>query len=395
MGALIAARSLKARSEGLDELIVRQLHLEAGQPNLREWDAMVQKIKRPKHEISVALVGKYAGLKECYKSLGEALVHGGIDHETKVNVSWIESEDVERQGTERILREADGILIPGGFGTRGVEGKIQTIKYAREREVPFLGLCLGMQCATIEFARNVLKLDKAHSTEFDPATPQPVICLLDEQRKVSRKGGTMRLGAQPCQLTMGSRAQQLYGAFVVIALGSSMCGFMPLNVSLIYWFERKRARALSTLGLGLAVGGTIVLGQALRCLHPPAGAVALLGVLLAARPGFVLMPVLAGAGGRVSSDPAACTWGAGGGRVVAQGTPEQVARCKKSYTGQALADYFTRHHAVASPAILVVGEVAAAARLAWGTYSMVAVLIGQRVIGAKDFFAKVKAKIGL
>src|SRR5512134_1362396 len=128
---------------------------------------MVQKIKHPKHEVSIALVGKYAGLKECYKSLSEALVHGGIDHETKVNISWIESEDVERQGTERILREADGILIPGGFGTRGIEGKILTITYARERQIPFLGLCLGMQCATIEFARNVAGLAGANSAEFD------------------------------------------------------------------------------------------------------------------------------------------------------------------------------------------------------------------------------------
>jgi CTP synthase len=199
------------RKEGLDELIIRQLHLEAGQPNLREWDAMVQKIKRPKHEISVALVGKYAGLKECYKSLGEALVHGGIDHETKVNVSWIESEDVERQGTERILREADGILIPGGFGARGIEGKIATIRYARERQVPFLGLCLGMQCATIEFARHVAGLAEANSSEFDESTTHPVIHLMPDQHGVSQKGGTMRLGAYQCRLGEGTLAQKMYG----------------------------------------------------------------------------------------------------------------------------------------------------------------------------------------
>lgn len=199
------------RKEGLDELIVRQLHIETGPPNLREWDAMVQKIKHPKHEISVALVGKYAGLKECYKSLAEALVHGGIDHETKVNITWIESEDVERQGTERILREADGILIPGGFGTRGVEGKILTIKYAREREVPFLGLCLGMQCATIEFARNVAGLAGANSSEFDGQSPHPVIHLMSEQQSVSDKGGTMRLGSYLCKLGEGTLAQKMYG----------------------------------------------------------------------------------------------------------------------------------------------------------------------------------------
>ena len=182
------------RKEGLDELIVRLLQLETGPPNLREWDAMVQKIKHPKHEVSVALVGKYAGLKECYKSLAESLVHGGIDHETRVNIQWIESEEIERQGTERILREVDGILVPGGFGARGIEGKIAAIRYAREHQIPFLGLCLGMQCATIEFARNVAGLADANSAEFDEGSPDPVIHLMSDQQSVSDKGGTMRLG---------------------------------------------------------------------------------------------------------------------------------------------------------------------------------------------------------
>ncbi len=199
------------RKEGLDELIVRLLKLETGPPNLREWDAMVQKIKHPKHEVSIALVGKYAGLKECYKSLAEALVHGGIDHETRVNVNWIESEEVERQGTERILREADGILIPGGFGARGIEGKIVTIQYAREHQIPFLGLCLGMQCATIEFARNVAGLTSANSAEFDEKTPHPVIHLMSDQQSVNDKGGTMRLGAYACKLGEGTLAQKMYG----------------------------------------------------------------------------------------------------------------------------------------------------------------------------------------
>jgi len=199
------------RKEGLDELIVRQLKLETGPPNLREWDAMVQKIKHPKHEVSIALVGKYAGLKECYKSLAEALVHGGIDHETRVNIAWIESEDVERQGTERILRECDGILIPGGFGARGIEGKIITIRYAREHQIPFLGLCLGMQCATIEFARHVAGLAGANSAEFDERSPHPVIHLMSDQQSVNEKGGTMRLGAYTCQLGEGTLAQKMYG----------------------------------------------------------------------------------------------------------------------------------------------------------------------------------------
>ncbi len=199
------------RKEGLDELIVRQLRLATGPPDLRQWDAMVQKIKYPKHEVLVALVGKYVGLKESYKSLAEALVHGGIDHETRVNIRWIESEELERVGAEQMLRDADGILIPGGFGARGIEGKIQTIRYARERGIPFFGLCLGMQCAVIELARNVAGLAGANSAEFDPQTPHPVIDLMADQRSVHDKGGTMRLGAYPCRLLEGSLAHKAYG----------------------------------------------------------------------------------------------------------------------------------------------------------------------------------------
>lgn len=218
-GAVITAKDVETvyevpivfRKEGLDELIVRLLHLDTGPPNLREWDAMVQKIKHPKHEISIALVGKYIGLKESYKSLAEALVHGGIDHETRVNIQWLESEDIGRQGTERLLREADGILIPGGFGLRGIEGKIETIRYARERRIPFLGLCLGMQCAVIEFARHVAGLQGANSSEFDADTPHPVISLMADQQSISDKGGTMRLGTYTCRIEDGSGAHKAYG----------------------------------------------------------------------------------------------------------------------------------------------------------------------------------------
>jgi CTP synthase len=203
------------RKEGLDELIVRLLKLETGPPNLREWDAMVQKIKRPKHDVMIALVGKYIGLKESYKSLAEALVHGGIDHDTRVNIHWLESEDIERLGTEKLLGDADGILIPGGFGVRGIEGKIQTIRYARERGVPFFGLCLGMQCAVIELARNVAGLKEANSSEFDANTPHPVIDLMPDQRGVQEKGGTMRLGAYPCRILEGSLAHKAYGVLEV------------------------------------------------------------------------------------------------------------------------------------------------------------------------------------
>lgn len=222
-GAVITAKDVETiyevpivfRKEGLDELIVRQLKLETGPPNLREWDAMVQKIKRPKHEISVALVGKYVGLKESYKSLAEALVHGGVDHETRVNINWIESEEVERRGAEQTLRDADGILIPGGFGVRGIEGKIQTIRFAREQGIPFLGLCLGMQCAVIELARNAAGLVDANSSEFDLNTPHPVIHLMEHQKSLHDKGGTMRLGSYPCRLQDGSLAHKAYGVLEV------------------------------------------------------------------------------------------------------------------------------------------------------------------------------------
>ncbi len=199
------------RKEGLDKLIVDLLHLETGPPNLRSWDEMVQKIKYPKHEVVIALVGKYVGLKESYKSLTEALVHGGIDHETRIHIQWIESEDIERAGIEQTLEEADGILIPGGFGSRGIEGKIQTIQYARERRIPFLGLCLGMQCAVIEIARNLAGLKGAHSAEFDEQSPHPVIHLMADQHDVATKGGTMRLGGYPCRLIDGTLAHKSYG----------------------------------------------------------------------------------------------------------------------------------------------------------------------------------------
>jgi CTP synthase len=222
-GAVITAKDVETvyevpivfRKEGLDELLVRSLRLDASPPNLREWDAIVQKIKHPKHEVSVALVGKYVGLKESYKSLVEALVHGGIDHETRVTVHWIESEELERRGTEPVLRDADGILIPGGFGTRGIEGKIEAIRYAREAGIPFFGLCLGMQCAVIELARRVAGLPGANSSEFDPQTPHPVIDLMTDQRTVREMGGTMRLGAYACRILEGSVAHKAYGVLEV------------------------------------------------------------------------------------------------------------------------------------------------------------------------------------
>ena len=199
------------RKEGLDELIVRLLRLETDLPNLRGWDALVQKIKRPIHEVTIALVGKYVESKESYKSLTEALVHGGLRDDAGVRIQWVDSEEIEKRGPERYLRDADGILIPGGFGIRGIEGKVETVRYVRERNVPYLGICLGMQCAVIELARNVCGLSNANSAEFDPHTPHPVIDLLPDQESVRDKGGTMRLGGYPCRLEKGTLAHRLYG----------------------------------------------------------------------------------------------------------------------------------------------------------------------------------------
>jgi CTP synthase len=169
----------------------------------------------PQHRVRIAVVGKYIGLNDAYKSVYEAIIHGGIANDCGVEIEKVEAEEIQKFGAEKILKGFGGILVPGGFGERGIEGKIQAARFARENRVPYLGLCLGMQVATIEFGRNVLKLEKAHSTEFDVNTPHPVIALLDEQKQVAKKGGTMRLGAQACQLVVGTKAAHLYGAFVI------------------------------------------------------------------------------------------------------------------------------------------------------------------------------------
>src|SRR5687767_5531849 len=206
---------LMLQRERLDDLICRLLHLDAPPPDMSHWQDIIRKLIAPQHRVRIGVVGKYIELNDAYKSVYEAIIHGGIANDCGVQIDKIESEEIEKHGPEQALKGVGGILVPGGFGERGVEGKIIAAKYAREKKLPYLGLCLGMQIATIEFARHVLKLDRAHSTEFDAFTPHPVICLLDEQKKVTKKGGTMRLGSQPCQLTMGSMAGHLYGAFVV------------------------------------------------------------------------------------------------------------------------------------------------------------------------------------
>ncbi|MDX1947890.1 MAG: CTP synthase [Pirellulaceae bacterium] len=197
---------------GLDSLIVKKLALglKAGLLELDNWRRILHVLRNPKHEISVAVVGKYAEHKDAYKSIYESLDHAGLHHAAQVRVGRIQSEEIEREGAARLLSGYDGILVPGGFGERGIEGKIEAIRFARERGIPFFGICLGMQCAAIEFGRNVVGLAGAHSTEFNKDTPHPVICLLDEQRNIIDKGGTMRLGAQPARLADGSKAHEAY-----------------------------------------------------------------------------------------------------------------------------------------------------------------------------------------
>ncbi len=195
----------------LDQLIVKRLGLSAGTLELDDWRDLLHRLRNPQHEISIGVVGKYAEHFDAYKSIYEAIDHAGIQHGAQVRCGRIQSEDIEREGAARLLGGYDGILVPGGFGERGIEGKVEAIRFARERRLPFLGICLGMQCAVIEFGRNVVGLDGAHSTEFDKDTPHPLICLLDEQRNITDKGGTMRLGSQPCRLDPESRAAACYG----------------------------------------------------------------------------------------------------------------------------------------------------------------------------------------
>ena len=200
---------------GLDELIVRKLGLKAGEAKLDHWRELLQRLRNPKCEVSIAVVGKYAEHRDAYKSIYEALSHGGLAHSASVRIQRVHSEAVERKGVEHLLIGVDGILVPGGFGERGIEGKIQAIQYARTQGIPFFGICLGMQCAVTEFARHVCGLERANSTEFDPATPHPVICLLDEQKKITDKGGTMRRGAYPAVLVPGTRAAAAYGTLEI------------------------------------------------------------------------------------------------------------------------------------------------------------------------------------
>jgi CTP synthase len=199
--------------QGVDDMALRLLNLDhaVGPRDMSRWTQMVGRLKHPKHQVSIGLVGKYVEYEDSYKSLKEALLHGGLAHETKVNITWIESERLAWPDAIATLEHFDGILVPGGFGKRGVEGMLCAIRYARECKVPYFGVCLGMQTMVIEFARNVCGLEKANSTEFDPATNNRVIYKLRELKGVDELGGTMRLGAYPCVLQEGSFARAAYG----------------------------------------------------------------------------------------------------------------------------------------------------------------------------------------
>ncbi|MDI6801215.1 MAG: CTP synthase [Thermodesulfovibrionales bacterium] len=209
------------KAEGLDKLIEKKFSLNRPEPDLSLWTEVVKRIKEPKFEVTIAIVGKYVGLKDAYKSLTEALLHGGIANNARVNLHWVDAEEIEARGAEVLLSEVDGILVPGGFGSRGIEGKIKAVRYAREKKIPYFGICLGMQTAVIEFSRDVCGLS-ANSTEFDTGIKEPVIYLMErwynhrtgkieERTKDSHMGGTMRLGAYPCVIKEGTRAFNAYG----------------------------------------------------------------------------------------------------------------------------------------------------------------------------------------
>lgn len=201
---------LMLREQGLDDLVMKHLKLDSNPPDMTEWERMVNHVKQLRHSTEIAIVGKYVALHDAYLSIVEALHHGGIDCDSEVNIRWINAEDVYDHNVAELLAGVQGILVPGGFGDRGIEGKVTTIRYAREQGIPFFGICLGMQMAVIEFARHQAGLEGANSAEINPSTPHAVIDLLPEQKEVRDLGGTMRLGLYPCKLAQGSLAARCY-----------------------------------------------------------------------------------------------------------------------------------------------------------------------------------------
>ncbi len=210
--ASIYAVPLALHREGLDGLVADYLDMWTGEPDLEKWQRIVERLSSASKRVTIGIVGKYVDLVDAYKSLHEALLHGGLEHSAKVDLRYIDSEQVEEKGAAPLLDGVDAVLVPGGFGTRGTEGKIAAARYARERGLPYFGICLGMQLAVVEFARHVCGLEGANSVEFAPGSPHPVVHLMEHQKQVTRKGGSMRLGAYPCVLSKGSLAAQAYGA---------------------------------------------------------------------------------------------------------------------------------------------------------------------------------------
>ena len=259
------------RKQGLDEQVLRQLHLDIWPVKHTAWDTLVRKATQPKKHCRIALVGKYITIRDAYKSIHEALQHAGMEKDCKVEVVPIEAEELSRDD----LKGIDGILVPGGFGSRGVEGKIAAIKYAREHKIPFLGICLGMQCTVIEYARDVLGWADANSTEFDEQTVHPVIDLMEEQRGITQKGGTMRLGAYPCMLTKGSLAARLYAGGSQLAATEG--GRNKLRPSLTiserhrhrYEFAYDSAGRAALVAAGLEVSGLSPDGKLVEIVELP------------------------------------------------------------------------------------------------------------------------------
>ena len=202
---------LSLEKEGLCEIILEKMGMKPKQPDLEGWQSINEVLRNPKHEVRIGIVGKYVDLKESYKSLTEALIHGGIGNNARVIFDWVDAEDLEKESGPDLLKDCDGILVPGGFGDRGIEGKIKAVQYSREKKVPYFRICFGMHCDAIEFARNVAKLKNANSAEFSTTSPYLVIDLLPDQDTQGDKGGTMRLGEYPCQLRKNSNAYKAYG----------------------------------------------------------------------------------------------------------------------------------------------------------------------------------------
>jgi CTP synthase len=241
---------LMLEEEGLDRIVLEKLNLKPGPSDMTEWRRMVDKIICPTQCVRIAIVGKYVALQDAYMSVSEALRHAGIANDAAIHIQWVNAEEIEADEADMraVFADVDGILVPGGFGDRGVEGKIRAIRYARENKVPFFGLCLGMQCAVIEFARNACSMTGAHSTEFDPETPYPVIDLMPEQVAVVEKGGTMRLGVYPCKVMDGTLTCDAYQDEIIYERHR-------------HRFEYNNAFREKLIAAGLVIGGTLPNGR--------------------------------------------------------------------------------------------------------------------------------------